>query len=414
MRIQSFIGGALNAILKPFGLVLNRLSTYQTIVTQLEGYRTRHGALATKAAQSTAPNGSAPPIPEGPSVEDDYNRLDSPKLYDDYKEYGEIFVRRWTNFAIFPKFADRVAARVNKKIAYNPRSKRGDEAKVIAETLRREGLYRLGSFLTPMQVDEVVDYYRRIPCLPGHVPNASPNRTLRYVGDGADQYFSGCYRISEIANAPHLLNTALNPFLLDISAHYLGCIPTLTWLQTWWSFPNPKITNVGSAATRFHRDQNDYRMFWIYMYLTDTTLDNGAHFIIRRSDDAKALSEELAYAEEHHPHLREIIAEWPAEKMLQTNGYNIPDNIKEEGLKRLIEPIMGTKGEIFLSTGINFHKILPATKGRRLLFAARYQLHGGPEIGMLDDMEQVPGWMVPQEIKADDQLKYMTRCIIKW
>jgi len=155
-------------------------------------------------------------------------------------------------------------------------------------------------------------------------------------------------------------------------------------------------------------------MFWIYMYLTDTTLENGAHFIIRRSDDAKALSEELAYAAEHHPHLREAIAEWPAERMLQTLGYDIPDNIKEEGLQRLIVPIIGTKGEIFISTGINFHKILPATKGRRLLFAARYQLHGGPEIGMLDDTEQVPGWMIPENIQTDEQLKYMTRCILKW
>ena len=211
-----------------------------------------------------------------------------------------------------------------------------------------------------------------------------------------------------------MLRGALDPFLLDIGASYLGCIPTLSWLQLWWTFPNPELTNLGYKAGRFHRDRNDFRMFWVYLYLTDTTLENGAHCVIRRSDDVAALSQELAYAAERDPHLGELIADWPADRMMKTSGYDIPEPVKEEGLKRLIEPVTGAKGELFLTTGVNFHKIFPATEDRRLMFAARFQLHAGPEIGMLDDIEKIPGWIAAERVGDDEQVRQVTRCLFEW
>ncbi|MGH8643562.1 MAG: hypothetical protein ACREX4_03515 [Gammaproteobacteria bacterium] len=389
-------------------------SAYTAVATELAGYKAAYGAVATELAALKVEDPKKSEKEAGPSEEDDFSQLSDSELYNGYKSYGEMFVRRWTNFHLFPKFGAEVAKNISSKHPYAARSTRAGEATEIARKLQKEGVYRLGQFLDPPSADDVVNYCLRIPCLAGHIPNASTDKNLRYVGQGAERYFAGCYRMSEIVNAPKLLKVALDPFLMDIGAAYLGCIPTLTWLQTWWSFPNPEIQLAGSSATHFHRDPNDYRMFWVYMYLTDTSLDNGAHFIIRRSDDRNALAEELAYAKEQHPHLRDLIEQWPAERMLQTNGYDIPDSLKEEGLQRLIEPVIGSKGELFLSTGINFHKILPATKGRRLMFAARFQLHGGPEIGMLDDIEQIPGRIASKEVGNDEQLQYITRCIFNW
>ena len=166
----------------------------------------------------------------------------------------------------------------------------------VRTRLRDEGCAALGQLLDESQCREIEDYFRARPCFNTHVPVYS-DQIPRSLADGRRAGHYGSYRWSDIAPAPHLVETALRPDLLALASDYLGCLPTIYSIHAWWTFaakPTPAQTH------RVHRDLDDFRFLAVFIYLTDVGPDDGPTQMIRRTH-RQDLSDQ--YVERYNAHI---------------------------------------------------------------------------------------------------------------
>jgi hypothetical protein len=87
------------------------------------------------------------------------------------------------------------------------------------------------------------------------------------------------YQLETVLRCPHVLALANSDFLIRTATQYLGCLPTISTLRLWWSFPGsrPETTH------NFHRDRDDWRCMKLFFYLTDVDETSGPHEFVRGS-----------------------------------------------------------------------------------------------------------------------------------
>jgi hypothetical protein len=87
------------------------------------------------------------------------------------------------------------------------------------------------------------------------------------------------YQLETVLNCPHVLAVANSDFLIRTATQYLGCLPTISTLRIWWSFPGSGREYTHS----FHRDWDDWRCVKLFVYLTDVDETSGPHHFVRGS-----------------------------------------------------------------------------------------------------------------------------------
>jgi hypothetical protein len=94
---------------------------------------------------------------------------------------------------------------------------------------------------------------------------------------------SGCtmadYQLETVLNCPHVLALVNSDFLIRTATQYLGCLPTISTLRIWWTFPGSERQEVHS----FHRDRDDWRCLKAFVYLSDVDEGSGPHHFVRGS-----------------------------------------------------------------------------------------------------------------------------------
>ncbi|MBF0333766.1 MAG: hypothetical protein HQL40_08985, partial [Alphaproteobacteria bacterium] len=121
----------------------------------------------------------------------------------------------------------------------------------LAAELDTNGYVSLGPVLTDRQVEEVVAYLRTRPCYAGHhvfVPDAG-TPPLRLGGEAERNRFTS-YSREDLMLAPHLVELATSPTVVDLATRHLGCLPSFYSLNSFWSFPGHGVADVGQ---QFHR-----------------------------------------------------------------------------------------------------------------------------------------------------------------
>ena len=87
------------------------------------------------------------------------------------------------------------------------------------------------------------------------------------------------YQLETVLNCPHILAVANSDFLIRTATQYLGCLPTISTLRIWWSFPGSRREDPHS----FHRDRDDWRSLKFFVYLTEVDETSGPHHFVRGS-----------------------------------------------------------------------------------------------------------------------------------
>lgn len=146
-----------------------------------------------------------------------------------------------------------------------------------ADELRERGIIRLGAALNSEQAIETRAYFERQPCFPGHVALTAQGPGSLFADLSRREHHAG-YRLADVLAAPHLLELANQPDVLATVESYLGCTPTLYSMNAFWSFPEQKEPWPGLQT--FHRDYDDFRFCTLFLFLTDTSPDDGAHYIV--------------------------------------------------------------------------------------------------------------------------------------
>lgn len=221
-----------------------------------------------------------------------------------------------------------------------------DNAELTKRELEGSGIAMLGKVLDKQQCHDVLNYLGTCevadPYRPeaGHfLPDSNKRPSHSHVLYHKDQ---------DVLTAPHLLELANSPAILDAAASFLGCKPTLDYLAAWWSYP----TGIAAQhAEKFHRDIDDFRFLKLFVYLTDVGLDNGPHAYV-------------TYSASHHEHRR-------------------PIRLSDEDVQRAfgianVRVITGQSGDAFLENTQGVHKGYPVKEGRRAIFQAVYSVLGTP------------------------------------
>src|SRR4030095_11985620 len=132
------------------------------------------------------------------------------------------------------------------------------------------------------------------------------------------------YQLETVLNCPHILAVANSDFLIRTATQYLGCLPTISTLRIWWSFPGSRRENIHS----FHRDWDDWRCVKLFVYLTDVDETSGPHHFVRGS---------------HRTQLELFRRPHEAETLEKAFG------------RDAIRPVTGAAGTAFLENSIGIH-----------------------------------------------------------
>ena len=155
------------------------------------------------------------------------------------------------------------------------------------ESLRRDGLVRLGPLLDVAQVAELRAWFDHRQVYLGHVETQSRGFASHVdAAREAGHRYAG-YPLTEVLRAPHLLELALSPRLIALAAAYLGCTPSLYSFNVWWSFPS--LEEAAGPLQIFHRDEDDFRFLSVFVPLVDVDSGNGPHEYVLGTHRAGAL-----------------------------------------------------------------------------------------------------------------------------
>jgi hypothetical protein len=151
----------------------------------------------------------------------------------------------------------------------------------------------------------------------------------------------------DVLRAPHLLQLANRPDILDAAAGFLGCKPSIGYMTAWWSFP----TGSGPQhAEYFHRDLDDWRFVKLFVYLTPVAAQNGPHVYVKGSASSNRLVQKRRYAD------GEVQRHFPHDRLT----------------------VMGSAGDAFLEDTFGMHKGQPVAHGYRLIFQVVYSMFSLP------------------------------------
>jgi hypothetical protein len=171
--------------------------------------------------------------------------------------------------------AEKLALHANEAFA-NPF--RGERHPALLSTLRDVGIVRSPISVPAAACQEVVDHFTRTPCYNAHVP-AYSDGAARLPAETRAQSHYGSYKLEQCLRAPHLLEFALRDDILDIAGGYLGCLPTLYSMNTFWTFPSATT----GLTHNYHRDEDDYRFLAVFVYWTDVAEGEGEFYFVPRT-----------------------------------------------------------------------------------------------------------------------------------
>ncbi len=253
-----------------------------------------------------------------------------------------------------------------------------------------DGYIPLGRLLDQTQVNEIHSYLEDKDVCTSHVvyPGAEFHPQ--------DRAQFNCFKLEDILGCPHLLELALRKDILQIVNGYLGCIPTLYSMNTWWS----RAGYRKAGPQDFHRDMDDFRFLSLFIYLTDVDYEAGPHVFIRGTHGIKELERLVG---------TEVALSMfpPAAK----NGYGY-NNLYDTHLNDYKETLVGNAGEAYLIDTYGIHKGEPLVSKDRLVIWLRYGLHKNPPTDV-QIPNPVPFDKSSKDIEWNDRNNFITRLLIQ-
>lgn len=263
--------------------------------------------------------------------------------------------------------------------------------------LSESGITRFGNRLLSFeQAVETRSYLESLPVYNAHV-TAMSDRIPRRLNQKFPRksrgrsYPYGCYRLQDVLAAPHLLETALSEEVLDLTASYLGCTPTLYSMNAFWTFPQ----QLNRVTRLWHRDLDDYRFVTLFFFLTDVDDSGGQHYFVRFTHNTELMNRHLM-----EQGCQSDIPHFAHGRVPQSHPFYRNNTIV----------VSGAAGTSFLADTFGIHRANPPSRDR-LLCWARFGLHAGPSYKN-DQLAPVDRRVTGNRVTWNRRLKYITRLIL--
>lgn len=239
-----------------------------------------------------------------------------------------------------PNSRQRISRLIAGRLRKAPPDHMGETSADSARVLDNEGYVMLPNLLSPKQIQDVHTYLDTKQC----VDRWRPESGRFHISNAPGNCHTADFDKEVVVSCPHLLETANHPLVLEIVSRLLGCKPTISSLNVWWSLSGH---NAPEEAENFHRDVDEWHFIKLFVYLTDVIDTSGPHVFVKGSQ-------------------REA-------KLLPIRRYTDAEVEQTFGADR-VHKFTGPAGTNFLENTFGFHKGQMPTTGRRLLFQSQYSL----------------------------------------
>jgi len=307
--------------------------------------------------------------------------------------------REHIDFFDWDKAADTIAKTVNAGARMARKATLSEILQASVKPLLEGGLAVLPMSLQCRECDDVRAYLGDKLGWPGHHMRSVLHGQKFRPGDRYQ-----CYDPETVLRAPHLLGFALEPAIVDMIEMALGCVPTLYSVNLWWSYPAEGEPWPPHSQT-FHRDDDDFRFFTLFVYLTDVPdLKHGPNQIVagtHRWDVTSSMA--------HKAHADDVRAGTKA--AIDLAGRFPKGPVPDEH----IVSTLGPAGTAFVADTRALHRGLPPIAAPRLMFWARYGL--GPNSNSSDiDLPTgpIPRRQIPSPIASNHRNRYVARMLVNW
>lgn len=209
------------------------------------------------------------------------------------------------------------------------------------ETLKKDGILFLPTLISKDQISDILAWTRTEKAFD---PRRKQLGSFIAPDEAPDEAHLAHYTYEQLMNCPHLLKIANDPNILAMMGESLGCKPTISSINIWWSL-------AGRAkaldAELFHRDVDDLRFYKLFIYLTDVDEGAGPHVFVKGSQNE--------------------------DKLLPIRRYQDEEVERAFGKDRIMT-ITGQAGSAFLENTFGFHKGTLCKDKNRLLFQVQYSV----------------------------------------
>lgn len=210
----------------------------------------------------------------------------------------------------------------------------------IVKKINAMGFYTMKYRLSVPTIASIIEQSQKLKCLDPY--NKIYDFNLNNIPEKT--HVANFYS-SDLMQIPEIVRLANDPFLLNIASQFLGCKPTLSSINMWWSVPGKKNA---AAAQNFHRDIDDFKFIKVFFYLTDVDQESGPHVYVRGSSQSKHYRKEGRFSDEE-----------------------IESLFGKENIIYFTEP----KGSIFIVDTYGIHKGLLPNGKERLLLQFEYSIN---------------------------------------
>lgn len=277
----------------------------------------------------------------------------------------------------------------------------------LAASLEDDGLAPFAPLLSPIDADAVRSHLEGCPVFSSHIA-ARSDRVPRRLEEAQRFAPIASYRLEDLVTAPKLLDLANDPGVLAIAESYLGCTPTIYSMNAVWTFP----LAPGEVQTQFfHRDNDDFRFCTLFIILTESTGQDGAHLFVRKTHSLEKLN---AWHSGGHQD-----GGGPGDSDIDLDSIFNEFEIDRDYLQilissifsKLITPVHGPAGTSFIADTFGFHRG-EAVRTNRLLFWVRYGLYRNFTLAA-DGIQPVSIADAPVRSPRDEYFRYTNRCIAR-
>jgi hypothetical protein len=229
------------------------------------------------------------------------------------------------------------------------------EAMARSSILQRDGYVMTPGVAPAAWVDDMRRWFETQPCSDPYRPELPAFVGPTNAPKGTHVAF---FDHENVVAAPHALEIANNPVLLETVAANLGAKPTISYMTAWWS--TPAGDGTAQHAENYHRDVDDFDFIKFFLYLTDVDEEAGPHVYVRGSHVANKLTTIRRYED------AEVHAAFGRDSEVRFTGQ---------------------AGACFLEKTYGFHRGYPPKSKSRLIFQVLYSLREtiyGPKRPIID------------------------------
>lgn len=290
-----------------------------------------------------------------------------------------------------------------------PRNLPPDRLTALA-SLKERAVSPLGALLTPGEADGISAYLAARPGFEGHHMNSSDGveRPFADIVGAGGRYVA--YRPETVMKAPHAMALANRADILDFVEAAVGCVPTLYSVSAWWSLPT-RDEPWPPQSQHFHRDDDDFRFFTLFVYLTDVDTEfDGPNQILPGSHTLAGLNALIAEAAAtgrlapDQKTVDNLMSQWPQ-----------PITLVETAFGPRIVSTLGQRGTGFVADTRALHRGFQPRDRRRCILWARYGL--GPNTNSSDmDLRDgpLPVSALGSPIPDTPRHRHVNRLLVRW